>query len=104
MTGKSAVQCSSMAELRVEIDQIDRSLIEILAQRAIFIERAAELKQNEKLPARITSRVEEVIGNVRQLAVEYQLDPAIAETIWRDLIEWSIAKEEQSLGPSKSSD
>lgn len=104
MTGKSAVQCSSMAELRVEIDQIDRSLIEILAQRAIFIERAAELKQNEKLPARITSRVEEVVGNVRQLAVEYQLDPAIAETIWRDLIEWSIAKEEQSLGPSKSSD
>lgn len=104
MTGKSAVQCSSMAELRVEIDQIDRSLIEILAQRATFIERAAELKQNEKLPARITSRVEEVIGNVRQLALEYQLDPAIAETIWRDLIEWSIAKEEQSLGPSKSSD
>lgn len=87
-----------MAELRVEIDQLDRQLIELIAQRTTYIDRAAVLKKGEKMPARITSRVEEVVKNVRKLAVENSLDPQIAETVWRDLIEWSIVKEEKVLG------
>ena len=90
--------CGSMAELRVEIDHLDRQLIALIAKRTMYIDRAAVLKQGEKMPARITSRFEEVVDNVRKLAVEYQLDPQIAETVWRDLIEWSIAKEEKVLG------
>ncbi|MBO6917471.1 MAG: chorismate mutase [Rhizobiaceae bacterium] len=98
MTQKTPEQCHSMAELRVEIDQLDRQLIELIAKRTQYIDRAAVLKQSEKLPARITSRVEEVVDNVKRLASQNNLDPQIAETVWRDLIEWSIAKEEQVLG------
>ena len=98
MTQKTPEQCKSMAELRVEIDQLDRELIELIAKRTQYIDRAAVLKQGEKLPARITSRVEEVVDNVKRLATQNNLDPQIAETVWRDLIEWAIAKEEQVLG------
>jgi isochorismate pyruvate lyase len=98
MTQKTPDQCKSMAELRVEIDQLDRELIELIAKRTQYIDRAAVLKQGENLPARITSRVEEVVDNVKRLATQNNLDPQIAETVWRDLIEWSIAKEEQVLG------
>lgn len=98
MTQRSPEDCSSMAELRVEIDHLDRQLVELIAKRTTFIDRAAVLKQGEKMPARITSRVEEVVDNVRKLAVENKLDPQITETVWRDLIEWSIAKEEKVLG------
>ncbi len=98
MTQRLPEDCGSMAELRVEIDQLDRQLIELIAKRTTYIDRAAVLKQSEKMPARITSRVEEVVDNVKQLAKQHNLDPEIAETVWRDLIEWSIAKEEKVLG------
>ncbi|WP_241524023.1 chorismate mutase [Oceaniglobus indicus] len=87
-----------MAELRVGIDALDRALIDLLVARADHIDRAIELKPAEGLPARIDDRVAEVIGNVRTLAEARGLDPALAETLWREIIEWSIRREAAHLG------
>jgi isochorismate pyruvate lyase len=57
------------------------------------------LKQSENMPARINDRVEDVVAKVRARAVAEGLDPALVEDLWRRLIEWSIAREEQVLGP-----
>ncbi|QIK39523.1 chorismate mutase [Pontivivens nitratireducens] len=89
--------CNSMAELRAEIDRLDAQLVQMLVRRAAFIDRAAELKPAENLPARIDTRVAEVIDNVRGMAADHGLDPALAEDVWRTLIEWSIAREERLL-------
>lgn len=86
-----------MAELRVQIDDLDRELIGLLAERAGYIDRAVTLKQNENLNARITSRVEQVVNNVRSHADTQGLDPDLAETLWRSLIEWAIAREAQHI-------
>ncbi|MEZ5887751.1 MAG: chorismate mutase, partial [Paracoccaceae bacterium] len=48
--------------------------------------------------ARIDWRVEEVVAKVRARAEAEGLDPDLAETIWRRLIDWSIAREERALG------
>lgn len=98
MTGKSPADCQSMAELRVEIDEIDRTLIELLARRTTYIDRAVDLKRIENLPARTTDRVAEVIAKVRETADQQGLDPALAENLWRELIEWSIQREIVHLG------
>ena len=95
---KAPQDCANMAELRVEIDTLDRQLVALLAQRATYIDRAAELKPAEGLPARIDSRVEEVVQRVRSRAETEGFDPVLAERIWRQLIDWSIAREEQTLG------
>jgi isochorismate pyruvate lyase len=100
MTRKPPEDCASMVELRVEIDAIDRALVDLLTLRAAYIDRAVDLKRVENLPARTTDRVAEVIANVRALAEARGLDPDLAETLWRDLIEWAIAREEVHLGPS----
>ncbi len=92
--------CNSMAELRVAIDQLDQDLIDMLARRARYIDRAAELKPAEGMPARIASRVEQVVENVRTAAESRGLEPDLAETLWRPLIDWSIRREEKVLGPS----
>ena len=63
--------CSSMAEIRSEVD----------------------------LPARIGSRVEQVVTNVRRHADAYGLQPEGVEMLGRRLINWSIAREECRLGP-----
>jgi isochorismate pyruvate lyase len=91
-------QCSTMAELRAEIDRIDARLVALLAERAAYIDRAAELKPALGLPARIDDRVEEVVGKVRARAIAEALDPDLAEALWRRLIDWSIAREEAKIG------
>ncbi len=92
--------CNSMTELRAAIDQLDQELIDMLARRARYIDRAAELKPAEAMPARIASRVEQVVINVRNAAESRGLEPDLAETLWRPLIDWSIRREEKILGPS----
>lgn len=98
MARKSPDNCSTMAELRVEIDEIDTTLIRLLALRTTYIDRAVDLKRIENLPARTTDRVAEVIAKVRQNAGQNNLDPDLAETLWRELIEWSIQREIVHLG------
>ena len=58
-----------------------------------------EIKARADLPARITSRVEEVVANVRRHAEAQGLPPDLVEKLWRRLIDWSIAREESMLGP-----
>lgn len=89
--------CESMADLRGQIDRIDRALLDLLAERARCIDRAIVLKARENLPARTTDRVAQVIANVRTGAEDRNLDPDQTERIWTDLIETAIAHEAKML-------
>jgi isochorismate pyruvate lyase len=92
-----AEACRSMKDVRAQIDALDGELVALLARRASYVDRAAELKPGEGLPARIGPRIDEVIGNVRRRAAGEGLDPDLIERIWRELIEWSIDREERAM-------
>lgn len=96
---RKPADCTTMAEIRAEIDRLDEDLVRLFAERAGYIDRAAEIKAEVDLPARIGSRVEEVVQNVRRHAVTHGLPPDLVEKLWRRLIDWSIAREENKLGP-----
>ncbi|MCC7320276.1 MAG: chorismate mutase [Rubellimicrobium sp.] len=96
---KLPADCRDMTELRAEIDRLDAELVRLLAERAAYIDRAAQIKAGVDLPARITPRVEEVVTNVRRHAMTHGLPPDLVEKLWRRLIDWSIAREESHLGP-----
>ena len=91
--------CETMADIRAEIDRVDRDLVALFAERTAYIDRAAQIKGPLKMPARITPRVEEVVANVRREARLHGLPPDLIEKLWRRLIDWSIAREEGVLGP-----
>lgn len=91
--------CETMADVRAEIDRLDAALVAMLAERAGYIDRAAQIKAEVDLPARIDDRVEEVVRNVRGHAATHGLPPDLVEKFWRRLIDWSIAREESHLGP-----
>jgi len=95
---RKPADCTTMAELRVEIDRLDEALVAMFAERTAYIDRAAEIKTQVLLPARIDSRVEEVVANVRRHAETHGLPPDKIEKLWRKLIDWSIAREEDRLG------
>lgn len=89
---------ATMAELRLEIDRLDAALVDLLAERTAMIDRAIELKPGEGLPARIETRVEDVVTKVRARAEAAGLPPELAETLWREMMEFFIAREESVLG------
>ena len=86
-----------MAALRAAIDALDRRMIGLLARRSLMIDRAVQIKRRAGLPARIDARVEEVVANARAEAAAAGLDPALAEALWRRIVDWSIAREERAL-------
>ncbi|WP_372839831.1 chorismate mutase [Phaeovulum sp.] len=100
---KPTAQIASMAELRAVIDALDAELVAGLALRSRLIDRAAELKPAEGMPARIPERVDAVLANVRTEAIARGLDPALIEALWRLIVDWSIAREEVVLGKGEGS-
>jgi isochorismate pyruvate lyase len=88
--------CATMGELRAAIDALDARLVSLLALRQRYIERAAILKQTRGA-VRDDARVEEVVRHVIEEGKRAGLSPMIAERVWRNLIEASIAHEIQAF-------
>ncbi len=89
---------ASMRELRVEIDRLDREIVEQLTYRLSLIDRAIDLKPAEGLPARIEERVEDVVAKVKAHAAQTGGDVELFEQLYRIMIEASILREERVLG------
>ena len=89
-------RCGSMAEVRAEIDRIDRVLVKLLSERQRYIQRAAEIK-SDRNAVRDEDRVEDVIAKVLAEARKAGLNAEIAEAVWRTLVERSIAFEFQAF-------
>lgn len=101
MTLKPPKDISTMADLRVQIDALDRELMRLLALRQAHVDRAAELKPGEGLPARIEARVKDVLDKVEAKAEEVGFEAALARQMWALMVEAMIAREERVLGPGK---
>ena len=84
--------CTTMGEVRIGVDAIDRALVALLAERQGYMDAAARIKTDRNV-VRDTARIEQVVANVLGHAAKAGLDPAIAEPVWRLLIERSIAHE-----------
>ena len=89
--------CNNMDELRHQIDKLDVKIIELLANRSQYIDRATELKKSNGMPARIPERIETVASNSRNAAEDLDLDADLVEKIWRILINWSIQREAEII-------
>ena len=94
-------KCKNMTELRAAIDLMDAEIATMLAKRSTYIDRAVEIKLEADLPARIDVRVDEVIQKARRNACNAGFDPDLAESLWRQIIEWSIDREETAMAKAK---
>ncbi len=89
---KTAGQCGVMADVRYEIDRLDRILVELIAERQTYIEAAARIKPSRHT-VRDEDRIEDVVAKVLAASEAAGLSAAIAEPVWRCLIEKSIEHE-----------
>ncbi len=95
---KTAAECTTMAEIRENIDRVDQALMALFAERWSFIDRAAVIKVGLGIPADVPERVKEVRDNAHRNAEAHGLDGAFYEAIWAQLIAHAIAHEKQKLG------
>lgn len=88
----AAADCRMMSDVRREIDRIDRALVALMAERQSYIERAAVLK-SARAAVHDQARIEDVVAKVLAAAKDAGLSAAIAEPVWRTLIDRCIAHE-----------
>ena len=81
-----------MAEVRAGVDELDRALVERLAERFRYMEAAARIK-GDREAVRDEPRKAQVLANVATHAGRLGVPAAIAADLWERLIEASIAYE-----------
>jgi isochorismate pyruvate lyase len=84
--------CTCMAEVRAGVDDLDRRLVALIAERFAYMEAAARLKPG-RAEVRDEARKAQVIAHVRREAEMHGLDPALTTALWETLVEASIAYE-----------
>lgn len=89
LIGLKAEKCTSMPELRAEIDQLDRTIVNMLKIRQGFMEQAAGIKQSRET-VRDNERVEDVMQKVTSHAKKIGAPPELIDELYRTMIEWSI--------------
>jgi isochorismate pyruvate lyase len=96
MSPRLPAECQSMDEVRVEIDRIDGALVDLIAERFGFVERAWQLKSRPE-EAVVPWRIQQVIDRVRARAESKGVSPELAEALWRQMIGWFVQYEEEKL-------
>lgn len=86
--------CKDLADVRRNIDRLDREIVPLLAERAGFVELAAKYKLHRSQVVD-NDRIEDVVSKVRHLANEYGTDPTLVENIYRAMIDAFIIHESQ---------
>jgi isochorismate pyruvate lyase len=89
--------CRDLTEVRAEIDRVDRLLVERIAERMGYVERAWQIKLGQKAEANVPWRNQQVIDKVRAIATEKGVPPDLCEALWRQMIGWFIQYEEEKL-------
>jgi isochorismate pyruvate lyase len=85
-------ECKDLAEVRENIDRLDRKIVPLLAERAGYVEQAARFKPT-KAAVVDNDRIEQIILKVRHLANEEGMDPDLIEHIYRSMIDAYIVHE-----------
>ncbi len=85
-------KCETMADVRREVDRLDRELVALMTERQAMMNEAGRIKATRDL-VRDEERIEQVVANVLRESEKTGLSPAIAEPVWRLLIEKSIEHE-----------
>ena len=84
--------CTTMAEVRAGVDQLDRELVAMLARRFAYMDAAARIKPTRDR-VRDEDRKAQVIEQARAEAQRLGVPETVVVEMWETLVEGSIADE-----------
>jgi len=102
MGTRPAEDCTEMSHVRAEIDRLDEALVDLIAERFTYVDRAWQLKNGGPEGALVPWRIQQVVDKVRARAGDKGLPPELAEALWRQMIGWFVQYEEERLAAQSS--
>ncbi|MDN6864199.1 MULTISPECIES: chorismate mutase [Pseudomonas] len=87
-----AVTCTTLEEVRNNIDRLDQQIVTLLAERGHYVSQAAHFKKDAD-GVKAPQRVEQVIAKVRNLAEVAGANPQVTEQVYRAMIAAFIQQE-----------
>lgn len=84
--------CTSLEQVRDNIDKLDRQIVALLAERGGFVSQAARFKKDSD-GVKAPHRVEQVIAKVRDLSHQLGANPEVTEQVYRAMIAAFIQQE-----------
>ena len=87
-----AVTCTTLEEVRSNIDRLDQQIVTLLAERGRYVSQAARFKKDTD-GVKAPQRVEQVITKVRELSETVGANPEVTEQVYRAMIAAFIEQE-----------
>ena len=87
-----AVTCTTLEDVRNNIDRLDQQIVTLLAERGRYVSQAARFKKDTD-GVKAPQRVEQVIAKVRDLAQTVDANPEVTEQVYRAMIAAFIQQE-----------
>ncbi|HHH19831.1 MAG TPA: chorismate mutase [Campylobacterales bacterium] len=85
-------KCQTLDEARVEIDQLDSQIVELIAKRNAYIKQIAHFKTSiEEIKSE--ERISAVISRARAKAIELDLSPNLINDIYIRMIDEMVESE-----------
>ena len=89
-------KCNTLKEARDEIDIVDKSIVELIAKRNAYIKQIAHFK-NSMEEVKAQDRIDDIISNVRTLAISLDLSPNLITDLYMRMIDEMVESEVAEL-------
>lgn len=88
-----------LAEIRRQIDDVDRRLVSLLAERGRLVDGVVRYKRSHHMGVVDRGREDEMLARIGLLAKDNGLDPRVAQQVLRTIIDGFTLLEVEELGP-----
>ncbi|NER79319.1 MAG: isochorismate lyase [Leptolyngbya sp. SIO1D8] len=100
---KTPDECQNLADIRTEIDQLDRQVIALLGQRFAYVKAASQFKTSETT-VKAPERFQNMLKQRYVWAEEVGLKGAVIEQLYRDLVTHFIEEEMKQWQQSQATE
>jgi len=85
-------KCNTLDEARIEIDAVDREIVELIAKRNEYIKQIAHFKTSVE-EVKAEDRISDVISKVREQAISLDLSPNLINDLYVRMIDEMVESE-----------
>ena len=85
-------KCTTLEEVRTEVDKLDMQLVELLSQRSHYIRQAAGFKDSVE-EVKADDRIEFIKARVRHHAIELGINPNMISELFTIMIDEMVETE-----------
>ena len=89
---KEPAACSSLEEVRAQIDALDEQIIGLIGKRAAYGKAASKFKTSEAA-VRAPERLRALMRSRREMAARVGVDPVVIEHVYKLLVEYLTNEE-----------